>query len=569
MKTTNIKSINPFKTWIACLLVVFLSGCSDFLDEKPNGILNEEEVQDPDKMVNAAYSALGNDHYDVPLSLWPYGTVRSDDAYKGGSGEQDIQVFHFFEVSSNITTEFAEVDKLWFQCYVAISRANSALRILNATDDSYTNKEERTAEARFLRGHFYFLLKILFKSIPYIDETVPIEDYPSISNVDLTNDESWAKIADDFKYAYDHLPAVQPETGRADKAAAAAYLAKTYLYKAYRQDNADRNEVTGINSSDLEKVLEYTEKVIGSRYGLELDFAFNFLPGEFENGKEAVFAVQYSQNDGTKFGRVNFSDLLSVPMKLGCCDFHKPSQSLVNAFKTKKGLPEFNDYNQSDFGPADKADPRLFHTVALPGMPYKYNTSLIYEENWNRNPATYGVYASLKENVDPSCDCFIPMVPFYANSKNRILIRFADVLLMRAEALIELKRQDEALALINQVRSRAKNSAGFIDYAKDQIEIASYIPGTNCTWTYDFAQQALRWERRLELSMEGGRFFDLVRWGIADQAMNSYYQVESSRRSYYSGATFIKNKHEYVPIPEQQIKFSKYLYKQNPGYGGN
>jgi hypothetical protein len=544
--------------------VLVLASCSDFLEEKPQAILNEEEVNDPDKLVTSVYSELGNDHYTTPMSLWPYGTVRSDDAYKGGSGANDIQEFHFFETSTNITTDIGAVDGLWFQCYRAISRANTALRILNGLDDSQPNKNTRIAEARFLRGHFYFLLKILFKNIPYIDETVAVEDYGTISNVALNNDELWAKIADDFQYATDSLPVTQIEKGRADKYAAAAYLAKTYLYKAYRQD--EKHTVTGIDAADLQKVLTYTDLVIGSRYNLEADFAFNFLPGDFENGDEAIFSVQYSQNDGTKFGRLNFSDLLSTPMKLGCCDFHKPSQSLVNAFSTVNGLPDFDSYNTNASGISTKADPRLFHTVALPGMPYKYNTTLIYEENWNRNPAFYGVYASLKENVDPSCDCFVHLDPFYANSKNRILIRYADVLLMRAEAFIELKQENEALPLINQVRNRAKNSTLYIDYAQDKLEIALY---PNSNWTYAFAQQALRWERRLEFAMEGGRFFDLVRWGIADQVMNEYYRAESLRRSYYSGATFVKGKHEYVPIPENQIKFSKYLYEQNPGYGGN
>jgi hypothetical protein len=541
-----------------------LTACSDFLNETPSAILTSEVVQDAyEDALIAAYSALGNDHYDVPLSLWPYGTVRSDDAYKGGSGEQDISVFHFFEVSNNITTEFGEVDRLWYQCYISISRANSAINAIHAAGD-FAEKEAKIAEARFLRGHFYFLLKILFKHVPYLDETVPVADYGTVSNVALTNDELWQKIADDFQYGVEYLPVTKTDKGRADKYAAAAYLAKTYLYKAYRQDNTATNEVTSIDAADLQKVVDYADIVIASPYNLESDFANNFLPGSYENGVESIFAVQYSGDDGTKFGRVNFADLLSVPMKLGCCDFLKPSQTLVNAFRTQNGLPIFSSYNTNESGFANQNDPRLFHTVALPGMPYKYNESLIYGDDWNRNPATYSVYASLKENVDPGCDCFIEMVPFYANTKNRIVIRYADVLLMKAEALIELHRSHDALALLNQVRNRAIQSVGFIAYASDKVNIATYPD--NAAWTEEYARQALRWERRLELAMEGGRFFDLVRWGIADDVMNDYYDVEKNRRYYYSGAHFIANKHEYLPVPEQQIKFSKYLYKQNVGY---
>ncbi|MEZ7865935.1 MAG: RagB/SusD family nutrient uptake outer membrane protein [Paludibacteraceae bacterium] len=555
-----------FKIGLIGLILIFFSACTDILNEEPTGILTTENVQNAyEGALTAAYSALGNDHYDKPLSLWPYGTVRSDDAYKGGSGEQDISTFHFFEISKNISTEFGEVDALWYQCYVSISRANSAIKAINAAEN-LTNKEAKIAEARFLRGHFYFLLKILFKNIPYIDETVPVADYGTISNVALSNDELWQKIADDFKYGVDHLPAKQMDRGRADKYAAAAYLAKTYLYKAYRQENSQSNEVTSINTADLNNVLTNADLVIASQYKLEYDFAFNFLPGSFENGSESIFAVQFSGDDGTKFGRVNFADLLSVPMKLGCCDFLKPSQTLVNAFRTQNGLPVFENYNTNNSGYSEQNDPRLFHTVALPGLAYKYNESLIYDVDWNRSPGTYGVYASLKENVDPTCDCFVPMVPFYANTKNRIVIRHADLLLMKAEALIELNRSAEALPLINSIRSRAKNSTDLIKYANEFIDIKLYQDGVNCNWSQDFARQALRWERRLELAMEGGRFFDLVRWGVTEQVMNEYYNTEKNRRSYYSEAKFTKNKHEYLPIPQQQIKFSKYLYKQNVGY---
>ena len=555
-----------FNTGLIGLLIIFFSACTDFLNEEPTGILTTENVQTAyEDALTAAYSALGNDHYNTPLSLWPYGTVRSDDAYKGGSGEQDISTFHFFEISNNISTEFGEVDALWYQCYVSISRANSAIKAINAAEN-LTNKEAKIAEARFLRGHFYFLLKILFKNIPYIDENVPVADYSKISNVALTNDELWQKIADDFKYGVDHLPVRQMDRGRADKYAAAAYLAKTYLYKAYKQENSQSNEVTSINAADLNNVLTYADMVIASQYKLENDFAYNFLPGSYENGAESIFAVQYSSEDGTKFGRVNFGDLLSVPMKLGCCDFLKPSQTLVNAFKTQNGLPVFENYNTNNSGYSAQNDPRLFHTVAIPGFAYKYNESLIYDVDWNRNPGTYGVYASLKENVDPTCDCFIPMVPFYANTKNRIVIRHADLLLMKAEALIELHRADEALPIINSIRNRAKNSTEKIQYANGFIDIKLYQNGVNCNWTEDFARNALRWERRLELAMENGRFFDLVRWGVTEQVMDEYYNIEKNRHSYYSGANFMKNKHEYLPIPEQQIKFSKYLYKQNVGY---
>lgn len=546
------------------------AGCSDFLDMNPNGILDEESVsgvKQLDKLVISAYSMLGNDHYDIPFNLWPYGNVRSDDAYKGGRDESDIQDFHFYETSSNITANFGEPDGLWYNCYIAISRANNALRSLNnVSEQDFPNKKIRIGECRFIRGHFYFLLKVLFKSIPYIDETVAIEDYGTISNIALSNDELWQKIADDFKAAYDNLPESQgTDVGRANKYSAAAYLAKTYLYKAYRQD--EKHNVTEINAEDLKQVLTFSNEVMSSDYGLEDDFAYNFLPGSYENGKESLFAIQHSTDDGTLYGRLNFSDALNVPMKFsGSCDFQKPSQNLVNAYKTVNGLPEFSDYNKADYNAnTDKVDPRLYHTVALPGVPYKYDKKNIFDESWTRNKAVYGLYSSLKENVALNDPSSVLIDPFRANTKNKIVIRYADVVLMRAEALIELDREKEALPLINEIRERAKKSTGLIDYAEN-VDIALYVDNVNCNWTKPYAREALRWERRLELAMESQRFFDLVRWGIADSVINTFYKEEAPKRTYYEDAHFEKNRAEYVPIPQQQINFSKQVYKQNYGY---
>ena len=546
------------------------AGCSDFLDMNPNGILDEESVsgvEQLDKLVISAYSMLGNDHYDIPFNLWPYGNVRSDDAYKGGRDESDIQDFHFYETSSNITANFGEPDGLWYNCYIAISRANNALRSLNnVSEQDFPNKKIRIGECRFIRGHFYFLLKVLFKSIPYIDETVAIEDYGTISNIALSNDELWQKIADDFKAAYDNLPESQgTDVGRANKYSAAAYLAKTYLYKAYRQD--EKHNVTEINAEDLKQVLTFSNEVMSSDYGLEDDFAYNFLPGSYENGKDSLFAIQHSTDDGTLYGRLNFSDALNVPMKFsGSCDFQKPSQNLVNAYKTVNGLPEFSDYNKADYNAnTDKVDPRLYHTVALPGVPYKYDKKNIFDESWIRNKAVYGLYSSLKENVALNDPSSVLIDPFRANTKNKIVIRYADVVLMRAEALIELDREKEALPLINEIRERAKKSTGLIDYAEN-VDIALYVDNVNCNWTKPYAREALRWERRLELAMESQRFFDLVRWGIADSVINTFYKEEAPKRTYYEDAHFEKNRAEYVPIPQQQINFSKQVYKQNYGY---
>lgn len=544
----------------ACLAL----GSCNFLDYTPQGTLDDGQVKDPsqvDALCIAAYSSLGNDHYDKPFSLWPYGNVRSDDAYKGGNDQTDISAFHFYEISENIKTDFAEADGLWFYAFQAISRVNSALSVLKSMDSSdYKLRETRMGEMYFLRGHFYFILKVVFGHIPFVDEDLPLEQYNSISN-NLPNDQQWAWICNDFQQAYNLLPMGQNEVGRANRIAAAAYLSKAYLFKAYRQD--DMNNVIGDpDADDLAKVLEYSNIVMNSSYGLEPDMANNFLPGGFQNGKESIFAIQYSTDDGTMFGRLNWSDVLSVPMGLGCCDFHKPSQNLVNAYKTINGLPDFENFDNVDYDATlHTVDPRLYHTVALPGVPYKYNEELIYDESWNRTPTVYGYYASLKENVDPSCDCFVNVAPFYANSKNRIVLRYSDIMLVRAEALIESNKEEEARLLINMIRERAASDV-FIPYAKN-LQISTY-PAQG--WTQDYARKALRWERRLELAMEGHRFFDLVRWGVATDVMNRYFKSEGERRFYLKEGYFNKNQDEYIPIPQQQINFTEGIYQQNPGW---
>jgi starch-binding outer membrane protein, SusD/RagB family len=561
------------KKIIFLFAIATLFSCSDFLDVTPKGVLSDAQVSSPDKVdntVNAAYASLGNDHYITPFSLWPYGNVRSGDAYKGGRDEGDIQAFYFMETFKNVKSDFGEMDALWFQYYVGISRANSALKTLNTlTEANFPKLKIRQAECRFIRAHYYFQLKELWKYVPFIDETIAIADYPSISNRALTNDQMWDKIADDFKFGVDNLPAIQTEIGRANKAAATAYLAKTRLFQAYEQD--DRNNVTTINATKLQQVVDLIN-TIPATYGLVGDYADLFTPGATENGNESLFAIQFSdKGDGTTFGRLNFGDVLATPMGIGCCDFHKPSKNLANAFKTDPttGLPMFDTYDAVPLDlSTDKVDPRLNHTIAIPGHPWKYDPTTIYQESWNRTPDVYGVYASLKENVCKTC--YTQVGPFYGNTKNRMILRFADVLLMKAEALIELgggANLETARQIINQIRTRAANSTAHLKMADNSFE-SKFNVGTYglAGWDQSYARKALRWERRLELAMEGNRFFDLVRWGIADTYMNGYFASEKTKIAYLKNGLFTKNRDEYLPIPDNQMRFSKGVYIQNAGY---
>ncbi len=551
---------------------LFIASCEDALDVTPKSVLSENQIntpEDAEKFVVAAYSQLGNDEINRPFSLWQYGDMRSDDAYKGGRDPGDGQGFHFMETFTNVRPDMWEIDGIWFHLYVGVRRANEGLRILkNFTVDEYPKLETRRAELKFIRGHFYFELKRLFNRIPLIDEDVPAADYKFITNVELTSQEVWEKIAEDFEFAAANLPPIQEQIGRADRVAAYAYLSKVRLYQAYEQN--DQYQVVNVNQELLQKAIDAANEVLSSNHNLESDFADNFLSGPNENGTESIFAVQFSTSDGTTNGRLNFGDMLTVPQGLGCCDFKKPSQNLANAFKTNaQGVPSLDDFNSNnvDFN-SDFVDPRLDHTIARPGNPWKYETDLIFEESWSRTPEIYGYYNSLKENV--KSELYENVDPFYGNSKTRIIIRYAEVLLLKAEALIELNRVNEALPLINEVRLRASqstqklvddNGASLANY-----KVSPYEPGVNITWNQENARKAVRYERRLELAMEGERFFDLVRWGAAGQVLNAYLGVEQTRKDFLQGAAFETGKHEYLPIPQNQIFWSEDRYVQNRNY---
>ncbi|OWP62239.1 RagB/SusD family nutrient uptake outer membrane protein [Hymenobacter amundsenii] len=565
-------------TLLALSLLTLATSCNDdkFLDVQPTGALSDDQLNSPaniEKQVIAAYSQLGNDVYRAPYtSMWPYGNVRGGDAYKGGNGTADVDAFYFYETFSFNRVDVGNTDELWFLIYVGISRCNDALRRLDAVSEAaMPTKVARQGEMRFLRGHFYFLLKELFKQVPYIDETVPTDQYGTISNVALTNDALWGKIADDFRFAATNLPATQSEVGRASKAAAQAYLAKTLLYQAYTQ--TESHAVTGLDAAKLQEVVSLCDQVI-PKYSLHPDYATNFLTAG-DNGVESVFAIQFSRNDGTPKGRTQRGNVLNYPMNpdYGCCGFHQPSQNLVNAYKTDaQGLPLFTTFNNSDLStPADfqanTVDPRLDHTVAIPSHPYKYLPTFVFENSWLRDPNTYGVFMSMKETVLPTDPSFQKTPPFMSTSKNWAVIRLADVLLWKAEALIELNRPAEALPLINQIRQRAQNSTARLKNAAggstSNYKIGLY---SSAGWNQQYARQALRFERRLEFAMEGYRFFDLVRWGIAADYLNTYFSVEKTKRQYLQTARFTAGRDEYLPIPLNQINFSKGLYKQNPGW---
>lgn len=564
----------------ALSLSLLTTGCNDFLDDmKPQGVLDEEQVANPeyvDKLVISAYAGwISIEDINSSFSMWNY-DVRSDDAYKGGNGTEDGDVFHALEISQGIMTTNWNISDMWNRLYQVISRANTALAVLEQMDD-YDLRDTRIAEMRFLRAYGHFLLKRLYKNIPFaIDASMPPEEYNNLENTKYTNDQGWQIIIDDFKFAFDHLPEIQDEVGRPNRAAAAAFIAKTYLYKAYRQDDPMSNQVTSIDRDDLLNVVKYTEPSImaASACGLAPDFHNNFRPEPiYENGPESIWAMQYSFNDGTNHGNCNWSYGLIVPnipgVTDGGCDFYKPSQNLVNAFKTDAdGLPMFDNFNARDYEmSSDYADPRLFLTIGMPGTPYMFNKDFIMDKTatWSRSNGLYGYYVTLKQNVDPESE-FLVKGGWWGSPMNRIVLRYADILLVRAEALVQLGQGiSEAINIVNSLRNRARQSTGMIADYEQLYGVRINIRPYTGSYSQEQALKIVKFERRLELAMESERFFDLVRWGEAAQVLNRYYADEADNCAIYATANFTPNKNEYLPIPFSQLSASNGHYKQNIG----
>lgn len=561
--------------YIAFFTLILVTGCSDLLEVEPQATLSESQVataENVDKLVIAAYSSMGNDHYVAPNLLWPTGNLRAGDAHKGGNGAADIFGYHVLSVFEPIIADMSSLppDLLdlfnirWTRDFIGISRANTALKVLNnVTLDEVPLRDQRIGEMRFVRAFFYFDTKIHWKRVPYIDEFT--EDPTTVSNVDLTDQELWTKIAEDLEYAAEVLPETQDQIGRINKFAAKAFLAKVKLYQAYEQSETDHS-VIEIHQDMLEEVVALCDEVINSgQYALNPDYAMNFLY-EFEFNKETIFAIQRSIADGSPDGRGSWPTALNYPQDpaWGCCGFHVPTQNFVNAFKTDaSGLPQFDTYNNSIYEVStDAVDPCLDHTVSMEGKPFKYDPSFVHPGNsWARNPGTYGNNVSMKELDEPDCECRAANGPFTISSRNTTIIRYADLLLWKAEALIELNRVAEALPIINDIRARAASSTGRLNGA------SIYNIGQYTTLgSQEEAREKLRWERRLELGLEGWRFFDLVRWGIAKETLDAYQAVEVTRTPYLIDYEFTAGKHEYMPIPQQQVISSGFIYEQNPKY---
>lgn len=557
---------------VACATALGSCG-ADFLDKNPQGELTQAQIESPagvEGVLTGAYGLVNGNvngtwgNYSSGPSQWLFGEVGADNAHKGSNnGDQpNMNQVELHDVST--TNDNTEI--MWNRYYEGIARCNNTLRLLkvvqggsNKLSDNRAKQVE--AEARFLRAHYYFFLRRIFSKLPYVDESQTPESALKVAN----DKEVWPMIQADLQFAIDNLPPTwgAADIGRASKVAAQAYMGKVLLYQGKHPE-----------------ALPFFTAVINARPALEnIPFQDNFDVTR-ENGPETVFAAQHAINPDGSGDNANVGDMLggfygSAPVS--CCGFYQPSFDLVNSFRvTPTGLPMLdgsyrtNPY-KSDFGLSGAAkdnyrvdttfafDPRLDYTVGRRGVLYR-DWDTMPGDAWIRDPAYAGPFVGVKHMIDGASRGTetVAGAP-YITSLNVNIIRLADVYLMAAECYVEANNLDEALDLVNQVRRRASKlpakRIGNSRAAKYNVQPYAAFAGQAA------ARNAVRFERRLELAMEGHRFYDLVRWGIAKQTIESYSAFEGGLLSAFEGIVFNPND-ETLPIPQQQIDRSQGALKQ-------
>ena len=592
--------------FIACLSTLIISSCKKkFLNvDAPNvvtvdALANQIGVQQ--LLVGAYHDVTGltihSGWWSTSGTNWIYGDITSGDAYRGGTndGADGITIEHFQTQSST-----GYIADKWRSDYDGVSRSNAVILAANvATDMTADQKSEAIAEAKFLRGHFHFDAKKIWNNVPFIDETVT--DF-KVSN----KEDIWPRIEADFRFAFNNLPSTQPLKGKANKWAAACYLAKCYMFeKNFTAAKALLDSIipaaygghgNGVNPQ-------------GKPYALVANFDDNFNAAA-ENNEEQVFQIQFSVNDGSNGGNENIGESPNTPAFYPLSSFYttwkQPSFNLVNAFKTDaNGLPMLDTFNVANMTNDENVsasdytystyqgtvDPRLDWSVGRRAVPYlDWASPSYYGANatgyssyptsdpsygWINDRTFGGPYSPVKNNYRASqvgiYSDYYAQGYLLGSAVNYSIIRFADVLLWAAECDIETGSVDNARTLVNYVRERAMTGRMVevsYDYIGNYLPSANYYIGLyNDPWTDETtARNAVRFERRLEFALEGHRFFDLVRWGIASDYINAYLSTEKDRLpNDLTGVTFAANKNEYFPIPQQELDLNPNL-KQNHGY---
>jgi hypothetical protein len=568
--------------------------CSDdFLVREPLGVLDEAAMANKfgtESQLIATYSML--DGYNIdnanvwaanPVN-WVFGSITSGDAYKGSEATDDPGGFAQTE-QYNWTPSMIVLDSKYVPHYEGIARANATLRNLAQAPDFDPNipadaarKVSIEGEAKFLRAYFHFELYKVFTHIPYYREDDTDLKKPN-AGVDVL-----AECEADLLEAVALLPNVQAQKGRANKFAARALLGKVYMFQAQPS-----NTGTTLDPAKLALAKAQFDLIVANPDYSLVNCYHDLFAVATENNTETIFAIQSSGNDNNQARNANWLNQLAYPngggAATGCCGFHQPSQNLVNAYRvTAGGLPALDNSSNANPGAADLVDPRMDFNVGRNGVPF-YDWG-IHATTWVRSPAYGGQYNN-KKYMPYKTDA-VPAGGWNGPANNTIniqLIRLADVMLMLAECEVEIGSLTTAENLVNAIRNRADNCAQG-PVAAGGASVLSNIDDASITWanyevepypggtfsTQAIARDAVRLERRLELALEGHRFFDLKRWGYqyAKAYIDAYIATEKDRRGYLTGAAPFSEKHMSFPLPTQQIQLSLQgstpSLTQNDGY---
>ncbi len=599
---------------IAVMLVMSNSCSEDFLTRTPPGSTAENVFYDAkgiDALLIGTYAIVpGSSLWDISwgasIQNWTYGSVASDDAYKGSEVTDQVPV-NEIERWEVLTNNNYPADKWKLNLGMGVFRANTALRVVSEALEQGTITEEQAtdyrAELRFLRGMFNFEARLVFGDyIPIL-----LEDTEDPSQVSNENPEGAVlnHIISDLEYAWTNLPETQSQPGRATKYAAMGLAARAYL-----QD---------LMYAEAKPLLD---NIINSgQYTLMPNFIDNFNI-ETNNNAESIFEVQANVND--------INESLNAEMGIGlnwphgsdigmCCGFHQPSQNLVNAYKVdENGLPLFDTFNDTDLKndqginsdqvfeiATDPVDPRLDWTVSRRGIPYK-DWGINRGSNWIRKQPEGGPYM-------PASKPFFKKSERYSlstttgwqtgiNANNYRYLRYSHVLLWRAEVAAAENDLETARQYVNMIRERAGNQEVMGKVLINQLppsvypwgedtDDGAYLTGGDVDWTqpaanYNIglytsfadaneAMEAVQWEQRLEFATEGMRFFDLRRWdnlpnkiggrSMAD-ILNSFAAADLRiRPAFMQGANFAEND-KYQPIPQAQLDLQPGVLVQRPEY---
>ncbi|WP_062053026.1 RagB/SusD family nutrient uptake outer membrane protein [Aquimarina longa] len=534
--------------------------------------------------LTAAYGMLdgnldGDDMWRAAGSNWVYGEVASDNAYKGSEfGDQPI-INNIERYAAN-SNESRYYGYKWNAVFEGVARSNEAIKGakkgLERGELTPAESIQLEAEARFLRAHYHFEAKKMWDNIPYIDETVTV----SQSNIDV---DSWSAIEADFAFAVEKLAENSRFVGAANSWVARAYLAKVHMYQL-----------------DYTAAKPVLDAIINSGpYSLTPKYSDNFN-AETNNNVESIFAIQNTVGDGSAGDdNANWGDALNFPNGApvgtsptgsSCCGFFQPSQNLVNAYKTDvSGLPLLDTFNDvdvvNDDGIASDAsftpytgelDPRLDWKVGRRGIDYN-GWGIMPGQAWIRNQPNGGPYLQKitlfrkSQFENGSIDAGLAWAPG-VSSMNTNIIRFAEVLLWRAEIMAVKGEGDLGVALVDRIRTRAANPDDFVKELDANGKptgnpAANYVIQPYGSFTsQEQAIKAVAHEYRIETALEGHRFFDLVRRGVADQVLSTYLNTEITKRSHLNSASFTAGKNERYPIPQTVISVSNGKIKQNEGY---